>query len=70
MTACVPPGTRTATALILGSLLLAGCASSGSRLYAVQERTESECLVATDEAKCRISHDLSGGYPLNLGSGR
>ena len=66
MTSSLSPGSRTAIVLVLGSLLLAGCAASGSRQYAIQERSASECFVAGDTNKCRLSHDLSGGYPLNL----
>lgn len=63
-------GLRAAGVASLCAVLLAGCAASGSRVYAVEKRTASECLVATDTAQCRLAHDLAGGYPLNLGQGR
>ena len=66
MISSLSSGSRTAILLVLGSLLLAGCAASGSRQYEIKKRTASECYVAGDTNKCRLSHDLSGGYPLNL----
>lgn len=50
------------------TLLLVACTSADGpdRNGPPQVRSEAECLVAVDSAKCRIENALAGGPPINL----
>ena len=51
--------------LALGCLLV-GCSPGSVGSIEPKLSTEGECYVATDPVRCRMAHDLAGGYPFQV----
>ena len=47
--------------------LASGCADLQTSRSEPKLGTENGCYVAPDSARCRLNHDLSGGYPITRG---
>lgn len=52
------------------AFLAGGCADLQSARGTPKLGTENGCFVAPDTARCRLDHDLAGGYPITRGGGR
>ena len=57
------PKLQGAATLIL-ACLIAGCSAGGSIEPKLSD--EAECNVAPDPVRCRMAHDLAGGYPFQV----
>lgn len=53
--------------LMAAATLATGCADLETSRSKPQLGTENGCYVAHDSARCRLNHDLSGGYPITRG---
>lgn len=49
------------------AFLAGGCAEQLASRSTPKAGTESGCYVAPDSARCRLNHDLTGGYPITRG---
>ena len=55
------------TVITLGVVvILAGCTMASSGAETASLAGEVECYNATDPIKCKISHSLAGGYPIQV----
>ena len=60
---------RGRAAAFLGLLLFLG-ACAAQQPTAPKLSDEAACRVAAASHQCKLAHDLAGGYPFSLGSGR
>ncbi len=51
-------------------LLLAACAGVESQGTEPRLASESECFASHNSSRCKLAHDLAGGYPFALHNAR
>ena len=51
-------------------LLLTACAGLESQGTEPRLASESECFASANSSRCKLAHDLAGGYPFALDRSR
>ena len=59
-----------ALAAIALGLLLAACTAESGRGITPKLADEGSCRATNDSHRCKLAHDLAGGYPFSLDSSR
>jgi hypothetical protein len=54
-------GVATLLAIVIG-----GCANVPASRITPVKSSEHECRLRTDPARCKLEHDLAGGYPFAI----
>ena len=62
--------TRLTLILLFAQFALVGCAKVDGAGLKPQLASEGECRAAAQPERCKKAHDLAGGYPFTLDSGR